>query len=162
MNYDTKRITLVNDKTKILVGKSMSKFPILIKFLIVYGIIELFNKLGWIKLLSAGGFLFLMFFLLISLFVIHMLYISLTKFGYAVFYDDQAKICTKTSSKYFSYHNSLKFEIKGYCLLARKPVPDYYSVKLIFEENGEVKKIRLLTDDISLFRPLAAKFKKAD
>lgn len=158
----SRRISLVTEKSKIMVGKTMTKFSTTIKILIVYGIIQLLNKFGWIKLMSLETFLVLMLLLLIMPFALHMLYISLTKFGYAVFYDDQAKICTKTSTTYLGYGNSLKLDIKGHCLFVRKPQPDYYSVKLIFEENGEIKKIHLLTDDINSFRPLLAKFKKPD
>ncbi len=159
---ENNRISLANEKAKIVCARLITRMSMLTKMIIAYLLFMLiFDKFNLSQRLGQAGLLFVVFLFLLP-FIVHILYLVLTKFGYVVFYDDHAKICTKTSTKSFSYYNSLKFEIKGYCLLVRKPEPDYYSVKMIFEENGEIKKIRLYTDDLKLFSPLAAKFKKAD
>ena len=160
---DSKRFSLSEDKLLIVCGRMKRKIPVICNTIITYLIFKLcfdvFPIADYLFSIS-GGFIFLILLCLLP-FIIHMLYIFLTKFGYAVLYDDHAKICTKIYTKEFSYYNSLKFEIKAYRVMPYRPETEYYGVKMIFEENGEVKKVHLFTDDPKRFRALAAKFQKA-
>ena len=142
----------------------INKLSFAIHMLLIFYEIRLlfeFTNIGYYFSNKTGGAIIIIFLCLIPL-ITHILYIWLTKFGYAVLHSDHAEIRTKTSKKSISYYNSLTLQEKKIMRIPFSPNYKYYKVKMIFEENGETHKIHLYTDKLDYFNILTEKFCKPD
>ena len=144
--------------------KLFNKISFAINMLFIYMEIRLLfeiTDIGYYFFSLTGGFVIIVLLCLLPL-IAHILYISLTKFGYVFFLNDYAEIHTKTFTHSFSYYNSLTIESKKRCPFRNASNYTYYSVKMIFEENGEIYKIHLYTDNLNYFDSLTERFCKAN
>ena len=140
-----------------------NKLSIIIHMLLIYLEIKILFKLTDIAYYfstTAIGTIVIILICLIPL-TTHIIYLALSKFGYTVLYNDHAEIQTKTFKKSSAYYNSLTLESQKRSRIY-SPKYQYYSVKMIFEENGEINKIHLYTDNPNLFTVLTEKFSKAN
>ena len=91
-------------------------------------------------------------------FIVPILYLHLTKLGYAVFYENYAKIGTRFIRKKFYYNSIIKIETKKHRLSKLGSKPDYYSVWISCEEDFVQTKVFFYTDNLSHIDKLLDKF----
>ncbi len=155
----TNKIPLVNDTGKIILGQTLNRFQIILKIVIIWALIMLYDFFLSDIVIDFTLFMFIEVILILLPFIVPIIYIHMTKICYVIFFDDHADICTKVSKKTFYYNSTLKVETKNHCLSKLGSKADYYSVWLTFEEDFEQKKVFFYTDDLALIDIVTVKYR---
>lgn len=105
---------------------------------------------SFIKSIGMAGFFGILFLIFVVPYVLHALYISVCKVGYAEFHTNSVQISTKVQRKEFAFGTKLKMKVVGHRVGAVAN-PMYFVIKMVFEQNGKKERMSFYTTDLSCF-----------
>ena len=100
----------------------------------------------WIEEANGAAFMAVFLLILIVPYVVHGVYVGLSKFGYVVFHSGSVEIGTALKKCRAENGSSLRIQAQSHNVGARRL---YYMVRLTFEQNGQKQSIKLMTDDLT-------------
>lgn len=100
----------------------------------------------WIEEANDAVFMAVFLLILIVPYLVHGVYVGLSKFGYAVFHSGSVEIGTTLKKCRAENGSSLRIQAQSHNVGAKRL---YYMVKLTFEQNGQKQSIKLMTDDLT-------------
>lgn len=149
---------LYTKSEKIIVGQTLTQFRIIFNMVIIWVLIMLYDKFFADTEIAMPLFMLLETLFVLLPFIVPILYLHLTKLGYAVFYENYAKIGTRFIHKKFYYDNIIKIQTQKHGLSKLGDKPDYYSVWISYEEDFVQTKVFFYTDDLSNIDKILEKF----
>ena len=158
----TNQLPLYTKSGKIIVGQTLTQFRIILNMVIIWILIMLYDKFFSNIEISMPLFMIIESLIVLLPFIVSILHLHLTKLGYAVFYENHAKIGTRLIRKKFYYDNIIDIQTKAHSLSKFGGKPDYYSVWISCEKLFVETKVFFYTDDLSHIDKIMEKFQSTN
>lgn len=113
---------------------------------------------SFVRSISLAGFFAVLFLIFVIPYVLHALYIVFFKMGYAEIRTNSVEIFTKVKKQEFAFGTALDIKVVGH-RAGMAPKPMYYTVKMVFEQNGKKQRINLYTTNVGCFDPVVKCFR---